>query len=190
VLGTKRLNDKQLVNAIKNGDKDAMVQLYKDNYVSVRNYILKNNGNHDDAEDVLQDAIIVVWEKIQNDSLELKAKLSTFIFAVVKNQWLKRLNKLGRQVGMDGVNTEKMTDQKEEISSMDKQLVVDMMQELGDKCKELLTLYYFDGLDMNSIAERMEYNNSDTVKAKKHQCFKQLKTQFLSKYKRQDFIDN
>lgn len=188
MLGKKRLNDQQLVNAIKIGDKEALVQLYKDNYISVRNHILKNNGNSDDAEDILQDACIAIWEKIQNNTLELKAKLSTLIFAISRNLWLKRLNKLSRHVQMDGINTEKMTESGDEFQSHDKKLVVEMMNQLGDKCRELLSYFYFDGLDMNTIAEKMNYNNSDTVKAKKHQCFKHLQEQFLSKYKRQDFI--
>ena len=185
-----KLNDEQLVAAIKNGDKDAMVQLYKDNYLPVRNYVLKNNGNTDDAQDILQDATIVVWEKIQNGSLELKAKLSTFIFAISKNLWLKRLGKLGRQVQMDGIKTANMAEPSDDFHQQDRKLVVEMMDKLGAKCRDVLSLYYFEGLDMATIAERLEYNNADTVKAKKHQCFKQLQEKFLKVYKKQDFIGN
>jgi RNA polymerase sigma factor (sigma-70 family) len=188
VLGTKRLNDEQLVAAIKRGDKDAMTQIYKDNYLAVRSYVLKNSGTADDAEDILQDAIIVIWEKIQQDSLELKAKLSTFIFAICRNLWLKRLGKLGRQVQMDGMKTENLTESLDDFHQQDRKLVIDMMDKLGAKCKEILSLFYFDGFDMTTIAEKLSYNNADTVKAKKHQCFKQLQEQFLKVYKKQDFI--
>jgi RNA polymerase sigma factor (sigma-70 family) len=184
----KRLNDEQLVIAIKHGDKDAMVQLYKDNYAAVRNYILKNNGNTDDAEDILQDAVIAVWEKIQQGSLELKAKLSTFVFAISKNLWLKRLGKLGRQVNMDGIKTENLSEKNEGMYEEDRKIVVSMMNLLGAKCREILSLFYFEGYDMTTIAEKLDYNNADTVKAKKHQCFKQLQEQFLKVYKKQDFI--
>jgi RNA polymerase sigma factor (sigma-70 family) len=185
---TKRLNDEQLVIAIKHGDKDAMVQLYKDNYAAVRNYILKNSGNTDDAEDILQDAVIAVWEKIQQGNLELKAKLSTFVFAISKNLWLKRLGKLGRQVNMDGIKTENMSEKSEDLHEQDRKIVLSMMNLLGAKCREILSLFYFDGYDMTTIAEKLDYNNADTVKAKKHQCFKQLQEQFLKVYKKQDFI--
>jgi RNA polymerase sigma factor (sigma-70 family) len=190
VLGTKRLNDEQLVAAIKRGEKDAMIQLYKDNYNPVRNYVLKNSGSADDAEDILQDATIVIWEKIQNDTLELKAKLSTFIFAISRNLWLKRLGKLGRQVQMDGMKSEILTESADDFHQQDRKIVVQMMENLGSKCKEILTLFYFEGHDMTTIAEKLDYNNADTVKAKKHQCFKQLQEQFLKVYKKQDFIGN
>jgi len=188
VLGKKRLNDRQLLEAIKQGDKDALVQLYKDSYISVRNYVLKNNGTADDAEDILQDAAIVIWEKIRSETLELKARISTIMFAIAKNLWLKRLGKLSRQVGIDGINTEKMSESDDGFHAHDRKLVVEMMQQLGDKCRELLTLFYYEGLDMVKIAERLNYNNADTAKAKKHQCFKHLQEQFLNRYKKQDFI--
>ena len=190
MLGSKRLNDEQLVAAIKRGDKDAMIQIYKDNHAAVRNYVLKNNGTADDAEDILQDATIAVWEKIQQNNLELKAKLSTFIFAISKNLWLKRLGKLGRQVQIDGTKTENLAEKDDDFHQQDRRIVVEMMDKLGLKCKEILTLFYFEGHDMNTIAEKLNYNNADTVKAKKHQCFKQLQEQFLKVYKKQDFIGN
>lgn len=170
------------------GDKQALVQLYKDNYISVRNYVLKNNGTHDDAEDILQDAAIAVWEKIRNNSLELKARLSTIVFAIAKNQWLKRLRKLSSQVGLDGSVTEKMSENRDELSPRDSRLVREALQTLGEKCRQLLTYFYYEGYDMNRIAELMAYNNADTAKAKKHQCFKQLQQQFLRTYKQEDFL--
>jgi RNA polymerase sigma factor (sigma-70 family) len=190
VPGNKRLTDEQLVIAIKNGDKDAMIQLYKDSYMAVRSYVLKNSGNQDDAEDILQDATIVVWEKIQQGTLELTAKLSTFIFAISRNLWLKRLGKLGRQVNMDGIKTENLSEKTDDFDQQDRKLVTAMLDQMGGKCRELLLHFYFEGLDMASIAEKLGYNNADTVKAKKHQCFKQLQEQFLKVYKKQDFIGN
>lgn len=188
MLVKKYSNDQQLVDAIKSGDKQAMVQLYKDNSGSIKNYVLKNNGNADDAEDVLQDTCIAIWEKIRNNQLELKAKLSTLAFAIAKNQWLKRLNKLSKSTPIDDINTEKMAVNSDSFQFDDKQKVQEVLNLIGEKCKELLTYFYFDGLDMNSIAEKMNYNNADTVKAKKHQCFKGLQEQFLKKYSRKDFI--
>ena len=89
---------------------------------------------------------------------------------------------------MDGINTEKMTADSDSFQFDDKKKVQEVLGLIGEKCKELLTYFYFDGIDMNSIAEKMQYNNADTAKAKKHQCFKSLQEQFLKKYSREDFI--
>ncbi len=188
MLGKKKLNDEQLIVAIRNGDKDAVVQLYKDNYMAIRNYILKNSGNKDDAEDILQDACVAVWEKIKNNELELKARLSTFVFAISRNLWLKRLNKLGRQSHIDDIHTENMAVVEDSFASENRKIVMKMMDKLGTNCKELLLLFYFEGFDMATIAQKLQYNNADTAKAKKHQCFKQLQEHVLNGYNKQDLI--
>lgn len=184
----KQLTDEQLVSAIQRGDQNALLQLYRDNFMAVRNHILKNNGKMEDVEDVLQDATIAVWEKIRNNSLQLNAKLSTYVFAVARNQWLKKLNKMSRMVQMNDIHTEKLTDNTDNLEVRDIHLVRQVMEHLGDKCRKILTLFYFDGLDMNSIAEELEYNSADTAKAKKHQCFKQLQELFLNRYNKHDFL--
>jgi len=185
---SKKLNDEQLVAAIKNGSKQALAQLYKDNYMTVRNYILKNSGNNDDAEDIIQDAVIVIWEKIKNNQLELRAKLSTLVFAISRNLWLKRLNRLAKQTNMDGIISENLSVKDDAFASENRNIVMQMMDNLGVNCKELLTFFYFEGYDMNTIAQKLNYNNADTVKAKKHQCFKQLQQLFVTSYHKKDLI--
>ncbi len=188
MLGTKKLNDVQLIEAIKKGDRNALIQLYRDNYLSMKNYVLNNNGRQDDAEDVLQDACIVVWEKTQNGEFILTSKLSTFVFSVSKNLWLKKLNKQSKNMPIDDMNHEKMSDKNTSFDKEKLHHVKEMIQTLGEKCQSILTYFYFDGLDMSTIANILNYNNADTAKAKKHQCFKQLQESFLAKYDKTDFL--
>lgn len=187
---TKKLNDEQLVTAIKGGGRNALLQLYNDNQMMVRNYILKNNGSQDDADDILQDAAIAVWEKIQSDTLQLSAKLSTFVFAVAKNLWLKRLHKMERQTPMNDIHTENLSEPTDNLNPQDVKIIAQLMAQLGEKCRSILSMFYFENRDMNDIATTLEYNNADTAKAKKHQCFKQLQHLFLSHYNKHDFLGN
>ncbi|HEY1045703.1 MAG TPA: RNA polymerase sigma factor [Bacteroidia bacterium] len=186
----KKLNDEQLVLAVRRGDRQALLQLYSDNYVTIKNYIIKNSGRPEDADDILQDACVAVWEKIVNNELELKAKLSTFVFAICRNLWLKKLNRQGKQVNLDDTHTENLADTPDRFNKQDLDLVVKMMDKMGEKCRQILNYFYFEGRDMNDIAELMDYSNADTAKAKKHQCFKQLQELFLNTYSKQDFLGN
>lgn len=183
----KRLNDVQLLAALKEGDKDAIVQLYKDNFQAVKSHIMRNGGNTDDVEDVLQDACIAVWEKARDNSLELKARLSTFVFAISKNLWLKKLRKLGRQSNMDDSFSENLSVPEETFSSENRHIIIKMMDKLGTNCKEILLMFYFEGYDMLNIAQKLNYNNADTAKAKKHQCFRHLQDLIKNRYDLKDF---
>ena len=120
----------------------------------------------------------------------MKAILSTFVFAISKNLWLKRLGKSSRMTGMDDLQTANLTVAEDTFATENRKIVVEMMDRLGANCKELLMLFYFEGFDMQTIAGKLNYNNADTAKAKKHQCFKQLQEFVKGNYNKQDLIGN
>lgn len=189
MLSKTKLSDSELIAAIQNGSKDALLQLYSDNYKSVNKYVTNNKGNSDDTDDILQDAVIVIWEKIKKNELELKAKLSTIIMAISRNLWLKKLNKLSRHDGIDNLTLiAKFQTHSNAFIEENKNIVLNMMEQLGENCRQILTYFYFENLEMNKIAELMNYNNSDTVKAKKYQCFKHLQQLMVARFSKNDFL--
>ncbi|MDX5321779.1 MAG: hypothetical protein LPK45_11615 [Bacteroidota bacterium] len=74
------------------------------------------------------------------------------------------------------------------IQSSDLQVVVRYMDKLGDTCKKLLHLFYFEEQDMKEIAVQLNFANSDTAKAKKYQCFKKLEQMVKAHFDKSDFI--
>ena len=48
------------------------------------------------------------------------------------------------------------------------------MGRIGDICKQLLLLYYWEECSMEEIASRLGFANADTAKTKKYQCKKAL----------------
>ena len=54
--------------------------------------------------------------------------------------------------------------------------IAEALERLGDPCKTLLVLYYWEELTTEEIAVKLGYANSDTVKSKKYQCKKALET--------------
>lgn len=154
---------------------------------SIRNLILKNQGSEMDAEDMLQEALIITWQKVVNPDFELSARLTTYVYAVARNLWLARLRKRGRMVLVEDHNSleVEVEDRKE---NLDMKLVKACMNEIGNTCKQLLGYFYFDGYSMEKIAGFMDFANADTAKAKKYQCIKKLEAVVKSRYKREDFI--
>ncbi len=185
----KRLSEQNLFEELRMGNDKALVQLYKDNYSMVRNYIMRNNGKAEDAEDVLQEAVVVVWEKVRETNFELTSRLSTYLMAIVKNMWLKKLNKNNR-IDFDN---EKVTAMRigyhQDFGNEKLKIVGQMMDRLDDGCKQILTLFYFKDLETKKIAEIMQFANADVVKSKKYQCFKKLQSLFEENYNSSDFFE-
>ncbi|TNE81807.1 MAG: sigma-70 family RNA polymerase sigma factor [Bacteroidetes bacterium] len=188
MLGRRNWTDDELVLEIKRGNKQALLQLYRDNFSAVRNHILKNNGKEEDAEDILQDAVVVVWQKVSHPEFELTSKLSTFLFAVAKNLWLKALNKNKRMEPMQDQLDYKVSSEFSHVEAADLNWVVHYMDRLGDTCKQLLQMFYFEERNMQEIAQSLNFANADTAKAKKYQCFKRLESMVKERFQKSDFL--
>ncbi len=170
--------DSKILDQIRTGDDEGLVKLYEMNRRPIRVYILRNSGTEDDAEDLLQEALIVLWERVRSDRFQHQARLSTFIYATVKNMWRRRLARLRREAPAE---IEEDTGRIEAASALDilveseEALAVHQaLDKLGDPCKTLLTLFYWEEQSMEAIAAKLNFANAETAKSKKYQCKKAL----------------
>lgn len=186
--GTESDLEQKLLRRLQTGDQEALVDLYRANFAMVKNYVLKNNGVVEDAEDLLQDSLVVLWQNVRKPDFELTSKISTYIMAVCKNLWLKQLSKSGRMMGEELIKPQMHSENHSEGREMDLRKIHEALDEIGDTCKNVLTMFYFDGFDMDAIAKALNFNNADTAKAKKYQCFKKLEEIVKKRYKVSDFL--
>lgn len=171
-------SDDRILEMIRDGNEDGLVRLYQQNRKMVVSYISKNSGTFDDAEDMLQEALVILWERVRSGRFEHSAKLSTFIFATVKNLWSRKLARSRRETRTE-INDETTSDGEPTLieSLINKERVdflKDCMKKIGEQCRKLLLLYYWEEMSMEQIAVHMGLANADTVKSKKYQCKKQL----------------
>ena len=85
------MTDVQTLLALKKRDNAAYRLLYTFYYPSIEKFICKNSGTSVDAEDVFQETIMVLLDKVPKDDFVLTSSIKTYIFAVASNIWLKRL---------------------------------------------------------------------------------------------------
>ena len=179
------MTEQQILDHISRGDETALDYLYKKYYPMMTKMVLKNNGTVEEANDVYQDALIVFWQKVISGDLKITSKISTYLYSICKNCWLKELSRKKR---LSYTDQEGSIVQSEPEDIMSK-VVQDAMEVLGDPCKNVLTYYYFNEMSMSEIADRMNYSNADTVKAKKYKCKKRLDVLIKKNYAQEDFFN-
>jgi RNA polymerase sigma factor (sigma-70 family) len=171
-------NDAKILDLIHQGDDEALVMLYRQNQKAVASYVLRNNGSEDDAEDVLQEAVIILWERVQCGRFEQTAKLSTFIFGVAKNVWSRKRMRKHREPATEFENDSFDSGESSVLDAMidseRSRTIADAMERLGDPCRTLLVLYYWEERSQEEIALQMGFANAATVKSKKYTCKKML----------------
>jgi RNA polymerase sigma factor (sigma-70 family) len=171
-------SDARILDLMKKGDDDALVQLFESNKRMVISYILKNNGTEEDADDMLQEAVIVLWENVRSGRFEYTSKLSTYIFAVVQNMWKRKLSRAKREIPGGTETDESIADDPSALDLMINEEQVQQMRaalrRLDEVCRRLLLLFYWEECSMEEISRRMKFANAETAKSKKYQCKKAL----------------
>ena len=89
-------NEHTLLKGLANNDSKAVETLYKSHFGMIQHFVTNNNGSFDDAKDVFQEAMITLYEKVQNDSFTLTCQIKTYLFSICKHLWLKRLQQMGK----------------------------------------------------------------------------------------------
>ena len=184
----KPANDETaLLQGLAASDKKSVETIYRDNYNMVQSLVINNNGSSDDAKDVFQEAMIILYEKVRSGSFELNCQIKTYVYSVCRRLWLKRLQQLSRfSPPVDGSEPEVPVE--EEIEEHEKrnaefEMMDKAISSLGEPCKSLLEAYYLQKQTMQLIATSFGYTNAENAKNQKYKCLIRLKKIFFTHYK-------
>jgi RNA polymerase sigma factor (sigma-70 family) len=180
------ISEKSLLQGLAKSDKRAIETIYKENYNVIQALIINNNGTSEDAKDIFQEAMIVLYEKVQSGTFELNCQIKTFVYSVSRRIWLKRLMQQNRFTLSDG--NEEMVTVDEEVEDHEKRnaeftIMERAMNGLGEPCKSLLEAFYIQKRSMQEIATGFGYTNAENAKNQKYKCLMRLKKLFFSQYK-------
>lgn len=146
--------------------------------------------NQADIEDVFAEAISRFWVNAQQGKITHADNHFALVYVMAKNLWLGKLRKEKRFTGVsiDARNDfdfelQLPTDEQDFLSKMiqekddyhQEQSIKSAWEKLDTKCRDLLnaTIIYKERQD--ELIEKMNFKNTDTVKATKYRCLQYLK---------------
>jgi len=179
--------EQELIKGLALDDKTAIETIYKDNYGLIQNLVINNSGSEDDAKDIFQEALIVLYEKSKSGIFELNCQIRTYIYAVSKRLWLKKLQNRSRYDLIENGAEEAVTVEDDMVLHETRNTQFGMMEHamtmIGEPCKSLLEAYYIGKQNMQEIAEAFGYTNADNAKNQKYKCLMRLRKLFFAQYK-------
>lgn len=177
-------NEQKLLEGLAQNDRKAIETIYRQHFNMVQSLILSNSGYPDDARDIFQEAMIVLYEKARSGSFELNSQLKTYLYSVCRRLWLKRLSQLQKiSISPEVENLEQTVPVEEELERHEQRnkdflLMEESLYSLGEPCKSLLEAYYIGKKSMVEIAGDFGYTNADNAKNQKYKCLMRLKKIF------------
>jgi RNA polymerase sigma factor (sigma-70 family) len=175
--------DSEVILGILNNSDSVLKRLYLAYFPMILQLVINNNGNEDDAKDIYQEAIIVLYNKVKRGDFELSSKLKTYLYSICRRLWLKRLKQMNRYGGdiKDFEDYLPVEDEVEKHQDRDMQLnkMADALKLLGEPCKTIMEDFYMHSKSMQDICERFGYTNADNAKTQKYKCLQRLKKLFF-----------
>lgn len=173
-------SDQKYIDALVLNNRILLDELYKKYFDKIKWMVLKNSGTEDDAADIFQEALMILFHKAKTENFELTCPLDAFLYLICKKKWLNVLSK--RKVNIKVTITDEDRSNfgedsfilAEESLMQEKRwdLMKQKINELGPSCRELLQLSW-SGKSMEEVAAVMEYTYGYARK-KKSECMAKL----------------
>jgi len=168
-------NDDEIIKGILHKDDAVMEHLYLKYLPMVKFFVCSNSGNEDDANDVFQEAVIVLFRKISEGDLVLTSSFKTYLYSVCRNIWLKELvRRKGRSEDLMETNAEIVdsasVDVDEYLTTERAKLFQRHFINLSQDCQKVLVLFLRNRLSLKEIARIMGYKSEKYAKKRKYQC--------------------
>lgn len=165
----------ELLNGIHRNDTIVLQYIYKNYYSKINFFVRKNNGDEEDANDLFQEAIIIIYRKLKANEVLLDCTFETYLYSICRFLWLKQLEK--RKIEKEKIkdnhefNDELYDDGLEKVVDLNERykLYQKHFANLGKDCQKILQLY-FDKVPLKNIAQIMGFKSEKYAKKRKFKC--------------------
>ncbi|WP_158858555.1 RNA polymerase sigma factor [Lunatibacter salilacus] len=174
-------NDVQILEELRNAQtiNQALDRLYEVHYSMLEFFILQNSGSQTDAQDTIQETMVVFVNMVHDNKYRGDASIKSMLYSINRNVWLselrRRKNRVQRDILFESEKEIEIGDYSEELIKMEGyKMMMELFDKLGKGCRSILTLFYFDNLSMEEIVEKEQLSSEQVLRNKKYKCMKAL----------------
>jgi RNA polymerase sigma factor (sigma-70 family) len=172
-------SDYAIVEGLRLNSDFIIKYVYKEFFPAIRYFIKNNAGIEEDAEDIFQEALIVILSKLKDDDFELNSSFLTYLYSISKNLWLQRLKK---KRTIDSNEFDVITFMSDPELGIDfhledqlkRKILLEEFGKLGEDCQKLIIMF-LEKVSLRDIADEMGYSSEFYAKTKKYLCKEALR---------------
>ncbi len=171
------MNDKEIILHLQHNKYSLALKGLYSILPDVKQYIKANSGSTDDANDIFQDALVILYKKVHSNNFTLTVSLKSYLLAVIRNCWLQELRKR-KKLSLSETNTDLTKEEIDEESNFT--FATSAFNLLGEKCKELLIQFYLKKKSFKEIASLLEFSDENIAKNQKYRCMQKAKENYIT----------
>ncbi len=204
-----QFSEAELQEGFKRGDRTILSYLYRQNYAAVRSFVIANSGTDNDARDTFQEGMLAAFNNLLKQRYESREGkgLESYLRKICRFRWLERTRSAafrhsstmsvenlsggdggpaGRSSGIPGQFTDPSNDPDDSLNRLIRKEEIDqarqLLARLGERCRKMLYLFYYQRQSMEEIASAMELT-ADSAKNQKYRCLNQLRELYYGRTK-------
>ncbi|MCF8377967.1 MAG: sigma-70 family RNA polymerase sigma factor [Bacteroidales bacterium] len=163
-------SSREILTGIKEENNKVLYFIYQNFFPKVERFVLIAQGNSLDAQDVFQDALVVIYIKTKDPKFEIKESFESYLFTISKFIWFKELRRRNKEnlifASREQENLDK--DIVEEYFKMErKKLIFEYFTSLDPQYQLLLRLFY-DKTPISEITSIMNYSSDQYTKNRRN----------------------
>lgn len=183
--------DNQYLEALCAGNSSLLNEVYRKHSREVMLWVLKNNGDADDAQDLFQDALMAIYDRYCGRDFQLTGAFGALLMTVCRRKWFDRLSQKKREEGVRNAEMERYTEETPEWEAAEEAMLQQKRQEclsqvfelLSEQCRKLLSLITADETPVEQIAQQLGMANANAVYQSKHRCTARWRQLFYEHFK-------
>jgi RNA polymerase sigma factor (sigma-70 family) len=180
-------DDELILAEIRKSNDQVLRVLYRKHYAMAVHLVCSNSGTEQEAKDIYQEAVIAFYERVREIDFVLTCKIKTYLYAVCRRLWLKRLAEKKR-TSAPIAEAETFVGIEDEMIMMEERedrfgRMGEALSSLGEPCRTIIEDFYIRDLSMEMISDKFGYTNADNAKNQKYKCLQRLKKLFFKETK-------
>lgn len=164
------------VKGLLSNDPGMLRSLYAEHFPTVRAMVLQNSGSANDAQDIFQEAIAVLWLSVKEGRIIPEVDPGGYLYRVAKNKWLDTVRSAAHK-HMKVVHDERTLERPSDVPDDIEERIVRLRgvyEKLDDKCRTVLDRFYFERKDLSTIAEELGVEE-ESIRTIKYRCMMKLR---------------
>jgi RNA polymerase sigma factor (sigma-70 family) len=173
------MDDKKILELFKNGQREKAFSRLYDLYPKIEALIISKGGQKQDASDVFQEALIILNRNLEKSDFKLTSSFYTYLYSVSRFVWKDIQNKFSKEE-LHQLNNQEIEHFHSVLEEKKYQLAERAFLELGERCQQLLRLFYQKVMSFKEIANIMQFASEKVAKNQKYKCLAKAKDIYQS----------
>jgi DNA-directed RNA polymerase specialized sigma24 family protein len=148
-------------------------QLYEETFPSVARFVANRGGTFDDAKDIFQDALVILYEKYAFEKDVVFESPERYLIGIAKHLWIRKFNSDHKTVGLDEL--EKNISIPGDYYESGENRLTSLLELTGRKCLQLLRAFYYDNLSLEQVKIFFGFSTTHSASVQKFKCIEKMR---------------